>query len=198
MNGNHNGQLLEALTREGVLINVSVRYWRATKKLNAEDLGLDPANDPVQALEAIADLPENVIVLLKDFHQFLEDGNPVVVQQMKQLLRAGKTKGETLVIQIEKFGRESERFGLDQLARATDGLTSSEIEQVFIDALHEAFSRRGEPNDLSIAMLLTELVLLSRLMNEQIAGLRQWAKGRARLATSAQAGSSTRRILAGA
>lgn len=35
-------QLLEALTREGVLINVSVRYWRAAKKLTAEDLGLDP------------------------------------------------------------------------------------------------------------------------------------------------------------
>ena len=35
-------QILEALTREGVLLNVSVRYWRATKKLNAEDLGLDP------------------------------------------------------------------------------------------------------------------------------------------------------------
>ena len=35
-------QLLDALTREGVLINVSVRYWRATKKLTAEDLGLDP------------------------------------------------------------------------------------------------------------------------------------------------------------
>jgi hypothetical protein len=40
MNGN-NGQLLDVLTREGVLINVSVRYWRATKKLNAEDLGLE-------------------------------------------------------------------------------------------------------------------------------------------------------------
>ena len=26
-------QLLDALTREGVLINVSVRYWRAAKKL---------------------------------------------------------------------------------------------------------------------------------------------------------------------
>ena len=35
-------QLLDVLTREGVLVNVSVRYWRATKKLNAEDLGLDP------------------------------------------------------------------------------------------------------------------------------------------------------------
>jgi hypothetical protein len=34
--------LLEALTREGVLLGVTVRYWRATKKLNAEDLGLDP------------------------------------------------------------------------------------------------------------------------------------------------------------
>ncbi len=37
----NNQQLLDVLTREGVLINVSVRYWRATKKLNAEDLGLD-------------------------------------------------------------------------------------------------------------------------------------------------------------
>ncbi|GAH09058.1 unnamed protein product, partial [marine sediment metagenome] len=34
--------LLKVLTREGVLINVSVRYWRANKKLNAGDLGLDP------------------------------------------------------------------------------------------------------------------------------------------------------------
>lgn len=34
--------LLSVLTREGVLIDVSVRYWRAHKKLKAEDLGLDP------------------------------------------------------------------------------------------------------------------------------------------------------------
>ena len=38
----HLSAIVDALTREGVLINVSVRYWRATKKLNAEDLGLDP------------------------------------------------------------------------------------------------------------------------------------------------------------
>jgi hypothetical protein len=37
-------QLIEVLTREGVLINVSVKYWRATKKLKAEDLGLSPDN----------------------------------------------------------------------------------------------------------------------------------------------------------
>jgi hypothetical protein len=34
--------LLQSLTREGVLINVSVRYWRAHKKLKAEDIGLEP------------------------------------------------------------------------------------------------------------------------------------------------------------
>ena len=34
--------LLQILTREGVLLNVSVRYWRAHKKLRAEDLGLAP------------------------------------------------------------------------------------------------------------------------------------------------------------
>jgi hypothetical protein len=34
--------LLPILTREGVLLNVSVRYWRAHKKLRAEDLGLAP------------------------------------------------------------------------------------------------------------------------------------------------------------
>ena len=38
----HNGMLLDVLTREGVLITVSVRYWRGTKKLNAEDVGLNP------------------------------------------------------------------------------------------------------------------------------------------------------------
>ena len=40
MHENHD--LLRVLTREGVLINVSVRYWRGCKKLKAEDLGLNP------------------------------------------------------------------------------------------------------------------------------------------------------------
>ncbi len=39
---NDNQHLLEALTLEGVLISVSVRFWRAAKKLQAADLGLDP------------------------------------------------------------------------------------------------------------------------------------------------------------
>ena len=37
-----NNNLLDVLTREGVLIAVNIRYWRARKKLNAQDVGLDP------------------------------------------------------------------------------------------------------------------------------------------------------------
>jgi hypothetical protein len=33
--------LLNVLTREGVLLNVSIRYWRGCKKLKAEDIGLN-------------------------------------------------------------------------------------------------------------------------------------------------------------
>lgn len=36
-----NQTLLDVLTREGVLLNVSIRYWRGCKKLQAEDIGLD-------------------------------------------------------------------------------------------------------------------------------------------------------------
>jgi hypothetical protein len=39
---NPHHDLLDVLTREGVLIKVSVRYWRGCKKLKAEDIGLKP------------------------------------------------------------------------------------------------------------------------------------------------------------
>ena len=36
--------LLKVLTREGVLLTASVRFWRGCKKLRPEDLGLNPRN----------------------------------------------------------------------------------------------------------------------------------------------------------
>src|SRR5688572_17551365 len=44
MNTSNENHLLHALTREGVLINVSIRYWRGCKKLKPEDIGLS-SND---------------------------------------------------------------------------------------------------------------------------------------------------------
>jgi SpoVK/Ycf46/Vps4 family AAA+-type ATPase len=89
-----------------------------------------------------------------------------------------------LEIQIGKHGRDPKDFDIVQLAKATEGLTGSEIENVLIEALYLAFDSDREPTDLDICQVLTEFVPLSKLMAEQIAGLRNWAKGRARLATS--------------
>ncbi len=99
-------------------------------------------------------------------------------------------------IQIAKFGRKSTAFDVVQLAKATEGLTGSEIEQLFIDALHEGFSRRTEPTDLSVALLLNDFMPLSKLMSEQVDGLRKWAKGRARRATALAAERSERKLAA--
>ena len=87
-------------------------------------------------------------------------------------------------IQIGKYGRDSKDFDLVQLAKVTEGLTGSEIENAFVEALYLAFDAAKEPTDLDIAGVLTGFVPLSKLMAEQISGLKNWAKGRARLATS--------------
>jgi SpoVK/Ycf46/Vps4 family AAA+-type ATPase len=97
-------------------------------------------------------------------------------------------------IQIGKHGRDPKDFDVVQLSRATEGLTGSEIENVFIEALYAAFDEANEPTDLTIARVLTEFVPLSKLMAEQIAGLKNWAKGRARLATSQSVERKLRRI----
>jgi len=43
-NDNNDNGLLSILTREGVLIKVSVSFWRGHKKLRAEDIGLESKN----------------------------------------------------------------------------------------------------------------------------------------------------------
>ena len=97
-------------------------------------------------------------------------------------------------IQIRKYGRNPKEFDTVQLAKATEGLTGSEIEGAFVDALYAAFDHGKEPTDLTIAQILTEFVPLSKLMSEHINGLRTWSKGRTKLATSVGAERKLRRI----
>jgi len=97
-------------------------------------------------------------------------------------------------IQIAKYGRKPERFDVAQLAKSTDGLTGAEIEQAFVDALYAAFSTGKEPTDAQITKVLEDTVPLSKLMGEQIATLRKWAKGRARPATTPEQERTGRKI----
>jgi len=99
-------------------------------------------------------------------------------------------------IQIAKHGRDTRQFDLAQLSKSTDGLTGAEIEQVFIDAMYRAFAEEEEPSDFTVGEVLVDFVPLSKLMAEQITGLRQWAKGRARNATTQPSERKLRRIAA--
>jgi hypothetical protein len=97
---------------------------------------------------------------------------------------------------IGKNRRDPADFDIVQLSRITEGLTGSEIEALFLESLFAAFERGAEPGDLDIATALHEFVPLSRMMAEQMEGLRQWAKGRARTATLAPSSSlGTRRMV---
>ena len=87
-------------------------------------------------------------------------------------------------IVIAKYSRNPRDYDVKQLARATEGLTGSEIEGAYVETLYQAFEAGTEPEDLTLAKVLNDCVPLSRLMAEEIGALRNWAKGRARLASS--------------
>ena len=54
--------------------------------------------DPLEALIAIQDLKEKSMVLLRDFHLFLQDPNPILIRQFKDVLQKAKTQNKTLII----------------------------------------------------------------------------------------------------
>lgn len=97
-------------------------------------------------------------------------------------------------LQIARHGRDPREFDIPALAKATETFTGAEIETAFVEAMYHAFERTAEPTDLDIAQVLTDFTPLARLMAEPIAPLRQWAKGRARPATSPTPDSKVRRL----
>jgi AAA+ superfamily predicted ATPase len=86
-------------------------------------------------------------------------------------------------IVIARHGRKSGDYDSAALANVSDQFTGAEIEAVFIDALHEAFTVSREPSVKDIIEATTNTIPLAQLMDGQIAALRKWAKGRARPAT---------------
>lgn len=87
-------------------------------------------------------------------------------------------------IVVERRGRKTIDFDLQQLAKISEGLTGAEIEAVFLEAMFAAFERNSEPTEMDVASALNGFVPLSKLMAEQITALRNWATNRARPATS--------------
>lgn len=79
------------------------------------------------------------------------------------------------------------RFDLDQLAKVSEGFSGAEIEQAIIAAMYEAFAQDREFTQLDIIAAIKATLPLSSTMTEQVTALREWARQRARPASSSVA-----------
>lgn len=87
---------------------------------------------------------------------------------------------EIFKIHLKKRGRSPSKFKVAQLAKETAGYSGAEIEQIVVGGLNQAFD---EGSELKTSHLMNEAenqVPLSRMMSEEIAELRNWARLRAR------------------
>ena len=91
----------------------------------------------------------------------------------------GKTRVEVFRIHLEARGHDPEMFDLLRLAEETTGFSGSEIEEVVVSALYTAFSSGNPLNTEAITVEIEATRPLSITMGEKIAGMRQWAEGRA-------------------
>ena len=97
----------------------------------------------------------------------------------------GQTEREAIWgIHIRKYRRKPEDFDLQRVARESDRMTGSEIEQAFIEALYAEFAAGKEPDNVIISTVIAQSVPLAATMAEKIEALRTWAKSRAQMATS--------------
>src|SRR3954469_10157719 len=96
----HEEQRVEAeLKAIATTLKHGLYAWSATAGLIDTASGTSRgAQDPMEVLGVLAELPEDSIVLLRDYHLFFDDPNPLLLRQLKDQLRAGKTKGHTVAV----------------------------------------------------------------------------------------------------
>ena len=87
-------------------------------------------------------------------------------------------------IHLSKRNRDPDGFDLPTLAMASDGLSGAEIEQAVVAGLYEAFDQNRPLEMSDLLDVLQDTVPLSQMMQEEIEGLRTWARYRARPASS--------------
>jgi SpoVK/Ycf46/Vps4 family AAA+-type ATPase len=91
---------------------------------------------------------------------------------------------DILKLHLEKRGRNPGHYSIDALAKNADKLTGSELEQLIISAMYSAFSNALELEDGDLVRALKETVPLYDTFEEEIKALREWARKRARPAST--------------
>jgi hypothetical protein len=131
MNTLDSQRMLELITKEGVLLNVSVRYYRAAKKLNASDLGLDPddVTDRLISLGHKRLLPKEVLAplaLIESRVHALVDANtfPFLGGLARFLPNKRLSEVTSRLHELEsEFNREQARFTMRYASLREQALT---------------------------------------------------------------------------
>jgi ATP-dependent 26S proteasome regulatory subunit len=93
-----------------------------------------------------------------------------------------KERFEILSIHLRKVGRDPKSFDVKKLAKVTVGFTGSELEGLVIDGLYRAFKADRDLVLDDMLEVINITPLLSKTKAEEITALRNWARGRARIA----------------
>jgi hypothetical protein len=87
-----------------------------------------------------------------------------------------------LALHLRKRGRKPEQLDLAAVAEQCTDYSGAELEQVVVGALHRAFAQGRDLDAGDLRRVAQDLVPLFKTYEEQIKGLREWARGRARTA----------------
>jgi hypothetical protein len=94
----------------------------------------------------------------------------------------GESRREILSLHLRRRGRDPARLEVAAVADLCAGYSGAELEQVVVGALHRAFALGREVEAGDLRRVAQDLVPLFRTYEEQIKALREWARGRARVA----------------
>ena len=98
-----------------------------------------------------------------------------------------EARREILSLHLRRRGREPELVDVGSVADLCADYSGAELEQVVVGALHRAYAHGRELESGDLRRVAQDLVPLFRTYEEQIKALREWARGRARVAGRAGA-----------
>jgi SpoVK/Ycf46/Vps4 family AAA+-type ATPase len=93
-------------------------------------------------------------------------------------LPSAENRKSILEIHLRKRGLDPTKFNLDELAKATEGFSGSEIEQAIVSAMYSAGAQTASVTQEKLLAEIRQTKSLSVVMSEKIDELRDWAKDR--------------------
>jgi hypothetical protein len=98
-----------------------------------------------------------------------------------------ESRREILELHLRRRGRDPGRVDVAAIADLCVDYSGAELEQVVVGALHRAYAQGRELETGDLRRIAQDIVPLFRTYEEQIKALREWARGRARVAGRAGA-----------